>query len=572
MLFLLLSAATALPPAFPIQEIERGQRGQCLTVFEGDTIEPFPFLVKGVMKNMLGPGQDVVLIRLEGDKAEFTGVVAGMSGSPCSIDGKLVGALAYSFARFAKEPIAGITPIGGMRDVMKLPAEKRPWRLSTTLDPDWQAFRDGRAPPAAEVGQAQPIATPLSLGSVPPAVRAHFLPYLRGLGFEPMAAAGGDGDTESASLAPGSAVAAVLVSGDVNIAGYGTVTSVEGKEVLAFGHPFVGSGAISFPMANATIINTMASELRSFKQATTGRLIGEFTQDRITAIGGRIGPVPAMVRVQGTVTTPAGRESFGLEVARDLELTPRFVAIGTAGALAGRIEASARGIMRMKGRIEVDGIEPVELEQVYGAERDSNLFVYAAIDLARAFVVLWDTPFGPPPQASVSLDVVYEPDPVYEWVEAIHVDRGRAVPGDDMEVAVRLRRNHGVTHLERFRMKVPRSWRGHTVELVAAGVNGAERLANQVEGHPVPTELADIGRWLSRRRVDGRLYLMAVRKGAGLRAGVEAMPFVPGSAVATFSGDPSKARRARGLAWEEYRVRPGVVAGEARITMKVARQ
>jgi hypothetical protein len=88
----------------------------------------------------------------------------------------------------------------------------------------------------------------------------------------------------------------------------------------------------------------------------------------------------------------------------------------------------------------------------------------------------------------------------------------------------------------------------------------------------VPTELADIGRWLSRRRVDGRLYLMAVRKGAGLRAGVEAMPFVPGSAVATFSGDPSKARRARGLAWEEYRVRPGVVAGEARITMKVARQ
>ena len=76
-----------------IDDVQRGQRGTCLTVFEGTEVEEVPFFVKGVMKDYLGPERDLVMIRLEGDKAEFTGVVAGMSGSPCSIDGKLVGAL-----------------------------------------------------------------------------------------------------------------------------------------------------------------------------------------------------------------------------------------------------------------------------------------------------------------------------------------------------------------------------------------------------------------------------------------------------------------------------------------------
>ena len=109
-----------------IDDVQRGQRGTCLTVFEGTEVEEVPFFVKGVMKDYLGPERDLVMIRLEGDKAEFTGVVAGMSGSPCSIDGKLVGALGYAFAAFAKEPIAGVTPIQDMLDTAALP-DRRPY-------------------------------------------------------------------------------------------------------------------------------------------------------------------------------------------------------------------------------------------------------------------------------------------------------------------------------------------------------------------------------------------------------------------------------------------------------------
>ncbi len=84
------------------------------TVFEGTQPEAMDVEILGVLKNVLGPGQDMILARLQGSKPEYTGVVAGMSGSPVYIDGKLLGALSYRIGQFSKEPIAGITPIAEM--------------------------------------------------------------------------------------------------------------------------------------------------------------------------------------------------------------------------------------------------------------------------------------------------------------------------------------------------------------------------------------------------------------------------------------------------------------------------
>ena len=157
----------------PVEEIRPGQKGECLTVFEGDVIEPFSFLVKGVMEDYLGPGRDLVMIRLLGKKPEFTGVVAGMSGSPCSIDGRLVGALGYSFASFAKEPIAGVTPIKDMIAITKLPKENRPWRLpsNSTSNTMWENFEAGKAVASADPAHdnsMRPIAVPLTLSGMSP--------------------------------------------------------------------------------------------------------------------------------------------------------------------------------------------------------------------------------------------------------------------------------------------------------------------------------------------------------------------------------------------------------------------
>src|SRR3954468_1489244 len=101
----------------PLDQIKIGMRGTAYTVFEGVKPEPMNVEVLGVLRNMSGPKGDVILVRLHGDKPEYTGVVAGMSGSPVYIDGKLIGALAYRIGEMSKEPIAGVTPIESMLEI-----------------------------------------------------------------------------------------------------------------------------------------------------------------------------------------------------------------------------------------------------------------------------------------------------------------------------------------------------------------------------------------------------------------------------------------------------------------------
>src|SRR6476646_7743406 len=132
----LLTVAISLPtiltaqssqPTIPVSEIHVGMRGVAYTVFQGVKPESMDVEVLGVLKNANGPKGDIILVRLHGEKAEYTGVVAGMSGSPVYLDGKLAGALAFRIGEFSKEPIAGVTPIADMLEINALdksPAEE----------------------------------------------------------------------------------------------------------------------------------------------------------------------------------------------------------------------------------------------------------------------------------------------------------------------------------------------------------------------------------------------------------------------------------------------------------------
>src|SRR3984893_12206493 len=95
----------------PVGEIHTGMHGVAYTVFQGTKPESMGVEVLGILKNANGPKGDIILVRLSGEKAEYTGVVAGMSGSPVYLEGKLAGALAFRIGEFSKEAIAGVTPI-----------------------------------------------------------------------------------------------------------------------------------------------------------------------------------------------------------------------------------------------------------------------------------------------------------------------------------------------------------------------------------------------------------------------------------------------------------------------------
>src|SRR5579862_224338 len=118
-------AAQAVPAnaqTISIDDIHEGMKGVAYTIFSGDTVEPMDLDVIGVLHNALGPKQDIILVQLHGEKVEHTGVVAGMSGSPVYLDGKLAGALSMKLGIFSKEAIGGVTPIENMLDVEKAAA------------------------------------------------------------------------------------------------------------------------------------------------------------------------------------------------------------------------------------------------------------------------------------------------------------------------------------------------------------------------------------------------------------------------------------------------------------------
>ena len=104
-------AQPSLNETLPVDQVRPGMQGYAYTIFAGDQIEKFDLEVLGVMPNFLGPKQSIILVQLKGPKVEHTGVVAGMSGSPVYMEGKLAGALSLKLGVFTKEPIAGVTPI-----------------------------------------------------------------------------------------------------------------------------------------------------------------------------------------------------------------------------------------------------------------------------------------------------------------------------------------------------------------------------------------------------------------------------------------------------------------------------
>ncbi|MDP9050522.1 MAG: SpoIVB peptidase S55 [Acidobacteriota bacterium] len=299
---------------FPLADVRRGLHGVAYTVFEGVTPEPMEVEILGVLTDAIGPGQDMILARLKGERPEYTGVVAGMSGSPVYIDGKLLGALSYRIGQFSKEPICGITPIeqmfqvrdggdaGGMR-VASVDGVGRGQEQSANTgvlrSPQNDKFGGGLQNVAGG-GEVQPIETALVFGGFSREAVERFGDKFRALGMSPVAGLGGAaaaGTKQPEPLVPGSAVSAVLVRGDLSISGTCTVTYVDATRLLACGHPITQYGPVSMPMTKAEVVATLASPLNAFKIINTTETVGSFTEDRASAILGRFGVDAKMIPV-----------------------------------------------------------------------------------------------------------------------------------------------------------------------------------------------------------------------------------------------------------------------------------
>jgi hypothetical protein len=438
------AAVPADPPPsgggfFPLSEVHRGQMATAWTVFAGSRPEPMQVEILGVLRGARGPGHDMILAQLHGAKPEYTGVVAGMSGSPVYIGDKLLGSLSYRIGQFSKDPIAGITPIEQMLEVRDRPAPTM--RASTAI-----GSADGTSSSGAMSFQA--METPLVMSGFRPEAVQLWQKRMAGTGLEMVAAGGGSGSSKLdpdgsigaispaaiASIVPGSAVSAQLIRGDLEISATCTVTYVDPKQLLACGHPILQAGPVSLPMTTAEVVQTLASPLNAFKIVNTGDAIGAFTEDRDSAILGVLGAKPHMIPVHITVHGEGADRKLNIEVLDLPALTPQAVLVALYETLLESNQASAETSYHIKGNINIDGYPPSPLDLWAPAGDMGSAQLSAALQTDETFVRLYANGARQGAVRAVDLEVEAIPHRAQVELESARLNTGNIVHAGDTVV------------------------------------------------------------------------------------------------------------------------------------------
>ncbi len=567
-----VAALSALPSAAttPIDatEVRAGVRGVCVTEMDGGELVEVPLEVLGTIGPSTPEGE-LVLVRLEGERFERTGIIAGMSGSPVYVDGRLVGALAYGWA-FSEEPIGGVTPFARMRALADGTTDgsgggvtdRRP-ALSGIVDARragtlGELLTDWLVPERAPAAGLVPLAVPVS-GGAPP-VRWLAESWSR-MGWMAAPTAGSD-PSSSRPIVPGAMVAGVLAQGDVSLAAGGTVTAVDGDRVWAFGHPFLGGGAIRLPMARARVIGVLPSQLNSFKFFGVGEPRGTFEADRAHGVWGRLGPTPSMVPIAVAVD---GR-SYRFESVRHATLTPLLVGYLTATSHAAHGRTFGEQTVAVDVTAEFgDGSRASFRDTFAGADAPA-----AAAGITTALVAyLEGSSFSRPDLDRVTVELrTVETLETADVVEIVP-DRRRLRAGDQLTVRVRVRPYRGADVWHTIRVQVPEGTPPGRLDLVVA--DGASWTAYDLRMRPQrPTSFDDELALVARLEPSTRLVAALERPDPALVTGAGSVPAPVGVlldlAGALGSDVPMAAWGVTGRAHVEVG-RP--VAGAARIRLEV---
>ncbi len=338
-------------------------RGIGKTIFQGDRIEDFQVEVLGVLENA-GPKQSIILGRLSGGPLEKSGVLQGMSGSPVYVDGRLMGAVALSFA-FSKEPIAGIRPI---EEMLRVGSGSRALNVARLEDLAARPYEAGGGARLIEV------ATPLSLAGFTAATIERFAPQLRALGLEPMQGSLGGGGTAVAGrgkrLEPGSMISVQLVSGDLNVAADGTVTHIDGNRIYAFGHRFLAVGPTSLPFSRSEVLTLLPNVNTSFKISAAKEWVGSITGDYSAAVSGEVGKQASLVPVTLGVN---GRQNYRFNIVEDRLLTPFFLQMAMYSAIEATERTAGSGTVAVRGYVEFASGQRVRVDNIYSADNAAPL-------------------------------------------------------------------------------------------------------------------------------------------------------------------------------------------------------
>jgi hypothetical protein len=525
----------------PLDQVHAGMRGEAYTVFEGIQPEAMQVEVLGVLHNANGPKGDIILVRLHGAKVEYSGVVAGMSGSPVYFDGRLAGALAFRIGEFSKEPIAGVTPIEEMLEISDLDRSKTDQIQPAAIKPT--SPKTNIASPSVAEGKSYadyltPIASPLVFSGFTQDAFQRFAPQFAQAGIVPVMGTGSmSNDKQPEPLVPGSAVSAVLVRGDMNIAATCTVTYVDENHLLACGHPLMQSGQVDMPMDKANVLATLPSPANAFKIVNTTEQAGSFVQDRHTGIMGVFGKEPRMIPVSLTIHGPAGPKEFHYDVLNNSKISPVAMMATVYSALQGVNESGEDTTYRMEGRIKVNGYPDVELRDMFapgdGGQATGALI---AMSLGDRFSRIFDNSFQMPELRGVDLsfDLLHERRSAK--LESARTDVTDARPGDEVVVEAVLRPYRGERIVRQVPVRVPTSTPKGTLRIL---VSDGDTLDRSVHGGSPVGRQFDLGSTialLNKEHSNDRLYVSLLEANPEAMVEDKVMPTLPLSVMNVMDG------------------------------------
>lgn len=529
----------------PENQVKTGMHGVAYTVFQGTQPEPMGVEILGVLRDMAGPRADVILARLDGKQVDYTGVVAGMSGSPVYIDGKLVGAIAYRIGTFSKEPICGITPAASMLEIGamdKLPladvshGSTAPQPVATRTSGPGLPASLGAAASYADL--LQPIDTPLVFSGFTPDTLRLFGKDFASAGIMPVMGAGSvSNDKQPEPLEPGSAVSAILVRGDMNIAGTCTVTYIDATHLLACGHPLLQSGNIDMPMTKATVLATLPSPQNSFKIVNSTEPVGAFVQDRRSGIMGRFDRQPQMIPVTLTFHGVSHPKTFHYQVLNNAKLTPAAMMATVYNAIQGTNEYGEDTTYRLRGDISVLGYPELDVRNMYApADGDTPTAYEIALSIGQCFSRIFENPYQTPDIKGVNLDFDLVPDRRTARLETARTDVIDARPGDEITIEALLRPYRGDSLVREIPLRIPTSTPRGTLRILVSDGDTLDKMLRRSGPMSRHLDLGSTIAMLNKEHTNSEVYVSLLEADPQAMVEDKVMPTLPLSVMNVMDG------------------------------------